>query len=94
MSTIRDINSLAVLIYKGDTPNYRCALPPNGTLNETIPWRITEEGNLEYDKCSMYLNLSVDNTTVPCQYGYWYDPESGYESTLTTEVFTLLFISI
>ncbi|KAK2170401.1 hypothetical protein LSH36_3g24010 [Paralvinella palmiformis] len=40
---------------------------------QTIPWRITEEGNLEYDKCSMYLNLSVDNTTVPCQYGYWYD---------------------
>ena len=73
-------------LYEGDTPKYRCALPPNATLNETIPSRVTEEGKLEYEKCSMYVNLSVDNTTVPCQYGYWYDPASGYESTLTTEV--------
>ena len=70
----------------GDTPNYRCALPPNATLNESIPQKVTEDGSVEYEKCSMYANPGVDNSTVPCQYGYWYDPASGYESTLTTEV--------
>ena len=33
-----------------------------------------------------FSNFSRDNTTVECQNGYWFDPASGYKSTLVTDV--------
>lgn len=34
----------------------------------------------------MYSDVTHRNETKPCDAGYWYDPASGYESTIVTEV--------
>ena len=82
---------LVVIYVIGDTPNYRCALPPNGSAEYWIP-QVEKNGHFEYDKCSMYVDPSIDNMTVPCQYGYWYDPESGYDSTISMQVSKLHYV--
>ena len=74
----------------GDAPAYRCNVPVNQSLNDTIPHNIVN-GKLTYEQCVQYLNRTISNATVPCSDGYWYDPSAGYESTLVTDVSTLSY---
>ena len=80
------------ILLAGDTVDYRCALAPNSTLNEWILQHcnndddVTDARTCEYDKCRMYSEAGNYNDTTECQHGYWFDPESGYESTQVTEV--------
>ena len=83
---------ICFLLLAGDTVDYRCALAPNSTLNESIPQHciddddVTDARTCEYDKCRMYTEAGNYNDTTDCQHGYWFEPESGYESTQMTEV--------
>ena len=68
-----------------DFPAHHCAIPPGSTFNETIPMGM-QYGVPAPEQCVMYSNLSVDNSTTECTHGYYYDPASGYDSTIVTEV--------
>ena len=72
----------------GDTPNHHCAIPANSTLNDSIPKIYDTDGSWEWSKCSQYEHPETDdNATVsPCAHGYWFDPASGYQSTIVTDV--------
>ena len=75
----------------GDTVDYRCALPVNATLNESIPLDcddddVTGATTCQLDKCHMFSEPGNENSTTECRHGYWFDPDSGYESTQVTEV--------
>lgn len=62
-------------------------MPEGVPLNESIPLVPGENGDeWKYASCEMYANFSVNEETVPCQNGYWYDPASGYTATLVSEV--------
>ena len=77
-----------------DTPAHRCYVPDidgaNSTntplLNETVPYE-TIDGVYTPSQCEQYTNYShLTGTREPCTNGYHYDPNSGYISTIVTEV--------
>ena len=41
-------------------------------------------GKKEMSKCMRYVDIEVDNSTMPCDKGWYYEPE--FDSTIVTEV--------
>ena len=78
-----------------DTPAHHCKIPPNATKNETIP-KVLEDGKWVDARCHMFVNLSESNATMKCPNGWEFDPNSGYISTIVTDVsiFQKAFISL
>ena len=72
-----------------DVPDYTCKPPPDITLNDSIPV-VYDNGRWRWSQCSQYVNKSQSNVTQTCQHGYQYDPYSGYESTIVTDVSMLI----
>jgi len=62
-------------------------LPDNVTVNESIPFE-TFNGKERPVQCEMYVEPGVSNETKPCDNGWFYDPASGYDSTIVSEVIT------
>ena len=56
-----------------------CKLPEGASKEESIP---TEKG--KFAKCSMYVNISLDNSTSSCTDGYEYGGDTG--PTIVSEV--------
>ncbi|XP_077864840.1 organic cation transporter protein-like [Saccoglossus kowalevskii] len=76
---------IMVIVFTGAVPDtYYCAIPEASSLNESIPIiDVDEDSDPVYDSCSMYVNSSVDNSTMECIDGWYYDWQLG--ETIVTE---------
>ena len=75
--------------FTGYEPPHHCKVPANKTLNESIPYTI-KDGQVIWDKCSMYQNVSSDTSTVPCSNGWEFD-DKGYTTIVTEVSFAIYF---
>ena len=72
-----------------DTPSHHCKMPANSTKNTTIPL-MEKNGKWVDDQCHMFVNHQLTNKTAPCSDGWEFDPNSGYISTVVTDVSKIL----
>ena len=77
------------LIIVADQPIHHCALPIGTLANESLPTEM-QWGVEMYTQCNMYRNHSISNETMACPNGWYYDPASGYDSTIVTQVAYLI----
>ena len=73
------------IFFAADYPAHHCTIPDGALLNDSVPFE-THDGIVVPSSCEMYENRSISNKTIPCQNGWTYDPNSGYEETIVTEV--------
>ena len=71
-----------------DQPAHRCNIPEGALVNESVPMEM-QYGYPAPSQCSMYVNFSISNDTMPCNDGWWYDPASGYDETIVSSVGTV-----
>ncbi len=74
-------------VLAGWEPDHHCHIPgvPEENISQYIPTEANYDGKEELSKCSRYVNISVDNSTMPCDNGWYYKPE--FDSTIVTEVY-------
>ncbi|XP_022108721.1 organic cation transporter protein-like isoform X1 [Acanthaster planci] len=69
--------------FLGAVPGHHCKVPAGEQLEETVP-KVTGDNGEEYSKCFKYVNITVDNETMPCDEGWNYD-QTYYGNTVATE---------
>ncbi|CAH1796652.1 unnamed protein product [Owenia fusiformis] len=69
------------IVFIGNEPFHYCKIPPNSTINDTIPWQYKND-KWSLNQCERF-NGTDRNTTLPCTEGWHYDPEPG--NTIVTE---------
>ncbi|CAH1265416.1 SLC22A4 [Branchiostoma lanceolatum] len=68
------------MAFLGGLPEHHCKVPEGLYLNHSVPSSLVD-GRVVYSQCSMYKNVSIDNSTVPCEDGWEY----SFQSTIVTE---------
>ena len=73
------------LVFVGWEPNHHCNIPgvSEQNISQYIPMEVNF-GKKEMSKCMRYIDIEVDNSTMPCDKGWYYEPE--FDSTIVTEV--------
>ncbi|XP_070565753.1 organic cation transporter protein-like [Ptychodera flava] len=74
---------MSVVFQAGFPETYYCNVGENSQLNQSIPIIDMEDGSPVYDNCYMYVNSSVDNSTMPCSDGWYYESDNFAETIVT-----------
>ncbi|XP_074657798.1 organic cation transporter-like protein isoform X2 [Tubulanus polymorphus] len=71
-------------VFQGWIPEHHCFLANyttvNQTLNQSIPYSTSEDGEIHFDQCRQFKS-STDNATIVCQNGYYYQSNGYYTLT-------------
>ena len=76
---------MLAISFLGAVPDHHCKVPTDERLRETIPSVVGDDGSLTFVQCEQYVNVSVDNSTVPCDNGWEYN-STYYGNTIVNEV--------
>lgn len=74
------------IVFLGISPDHHCQISEGGDINGSIPWLLDKKENEKWhlDECHVYVNSSLDNSTMECPNGWTYYKEE-HENSIVTE---------
>ena len=78
-------------VLAGLSPDHHCKVPEGQHINGSIPWLNGEgrERGGSWHQCEMYVNSTLNNSTMKCQDGWTYEKNPN-EISIVTEVRNIL----